>query len=144
MIRQTLALLLDAYRELNARKLFWIVLSISLLVAAAFASVGITENGVSLLGWEIHIAFVNARVLPSKAFFYKFLFYHFGFGFWLTWAATILALISTAGLIPDFVPSGAIDPPLAKPIGRVRLFITKYLASLLFVAIQVSLFTAAG
>lgn len=144
MTRQTVALLVDSYRELNARKLFWIVLGISLLVAGAFACVGISDQGVTLLWWEIPIAFVNKSVLPSDAFFYKFLFYYFGFSFWLTWAATILALISTASIIPDFVGSGAIELCLSKPIGRVRLFVTKYLTSLLFVAIQVTLFTAAA
>jgi ABC-type transport system involved in multi-copper enzyme maturation permease subunit len=144
MIRQTLALLLDAYRELNARKLFWIVLGISLLVAGAFACIGITDNGVRLLWYEVHLPFMNAKVLPSKAFFYKYLFFQLGFSFWLTWAAAILALISTASIIPDFVSSGAVELSLSKPIGRVRLFITKYLVSLLFVAIQVGLFSAAA
>jgi hypothetical protein len=144
MIRQTYALLVDAYRELNASKLFWIVLAISLLVAGAFACVGINERGITLLFWEIHSPFVNSRAFISQAFFYKFLFFYFGFQFWLTWAATILALISTASIIPDFVSGGAIDLVLSKPIGRIRLFITKYFTSLLFVTIQVSLFTAAA
>ena len=34
---QTLALLLDAYRELNAKKLFWVVLAISLIVVLSVA-----------------------------------------------------------------------------------------------------------
>jgi ABC-type transport system involved in multi-copper enzyme maturation permease subunit len=144
VIRQTVALLVDAYRELNARKLFWIVLGISLMVAAGFACIGIGDKGVTLLWWEIPIAFVNKTALPSEAFFYKFLFYYFGFAFWLTWAAAILALISTASIIPDFVSSGAIELSLSKPIGRTRLFVTKYLTSLLFVAVQVTLFTTAA
>lgn len=144
MIRQTAALFVDAYRELNARKLFWVVLGISLLVAGAFACVGLTDRGISLLGYEVPVPVFNRRVLPSDGFFYKFVFFYLGFSIWLTWAATILALISTASIIPDFVTSGAIELSLSKPIGRVRLFVTKYLTALLFVAIQVLLFTAAA
>ena len=36
-MRQTLALLIDAYRDLNSRKLFWITLIISGFVIIAFA-----------------------------------------------------------------------------------------------------------
>jgi len=56
----------------------------------------------------------------------------------------ILALVSTAPIIPDFVSSGAIELSLAKPIGRLRLFLTKYLAGLLFVVLQVSIFSLGG
>src|SRR5262249_47022240 len=73
--------------------------------------------------------------------FYKYWFFTIGFKLWLTWAATILALVSTASIIPDFVGSGAIELSLSKPIGRARLFLTKYLAALLFVALQVGLFS---
>jgi hypothetical protein len=67
-----------------------------------------------------------------------------GISIWLSWAANILALISTAGIFPDFLASGSIELTLSKPIGRFRLFLTKYLTGLLFVAIQVSLFTLAS
>ena len=36
---QTLALLLDAYRQLNARKIFWITMILNLLCVACFAIV---------------------------------------------------------------------------------------------------------
>ena len=47
---QTLAIFYDAYRSLNARKVFWIALIMSLLVAGAFALVGINEKGISIFG----------------------------------------------------------------------------------------------
>ena len=49
-------------------------------------------------------------------------------------------LISTAGMIPDLVSGGTVDLILSKPIGRLRLFLTKYVAGLLFVALQASVF----
>ncbi|NRA58263.1 MAG: hypothetical protein HRU13_09155, partial [Phycisphaerales bacterium] len=45
MIIQTLALMIDAYRELCAKKLFWITMILSTIVVAAFAMVGINETG---------------------------------------------------------------------------------------------------
>jgi ABC-type transport system involved in multi-copper enzyme maturation permease subunit len=143
ILRQTGALFLDAYRELNARKLFWVVLALSAICVLAFAAVGINENGLVLLWWQLPVPMVS-QLFPSKALFYKFLFFELGFKFWLTWAATILALISTASLIPDFVAGGSVDMLLAKPVSRARLFVTKYLTGLLFAALQVTVFSVAA
>jgi hypothetical protein len=52
----------------------------------------------------------------------------------------ILALISTASIFPDLLASGSIDLYLSKPIGRLRLFLTKYLGGLLFVLLQATVF----
>lgn len=142
MIRQTLAIFLDAYRELNAKKLFWFVLLLSALVVAAFAAVGINERGVTVFRWEFELPF-NTTVI-SRGQFYKLLFTSLGVGFWLTWIATVLALVSTAGIFPDFVTGGSIDLFLSKPISRLRLFLTKYAAGLLFVTLQVTVFSAAA
>jgi ABC-type transport system involved in multi-copper enzyme maturation permease subunit len=142
--RQTGALFFDAYRELNAKKLFWVVLGLSVFLVAVFALIGVNSEGLTLLWWTIPIPMFNATTLPSRAFFYKFVFINFGFQLWLTWAATILAVISTAPLIPDFVAGGSVDLLLAKPISRARLFYTKYATGLLFAALQVTLFTVAA
>src|SRR4051812_10750859 len=132
---QTGAVFVDAYRELNARKMFWVVLVISGLVVIAFAGVGIDEKGLSIFGFSLPIPF-NTTMMP-RADFYKMIFDSAGVGFWLSWLATILALISTAGIFPDMLTGGSIDLYLSKPISRLRLFLTKYLSALLFVALQV-------
>ncbi len=44
-----LAMLLDAYRELNAKKLFWITLGLSGMVVLFFGSIGFDEQGMSML-----------------------------------------------------------------------------------------------
>lgn len=144
MIAQTLALLVDAYRELNAKKLFWIVLGLSGLFVLAFAGVGIDHNGVSIFVWDIPNNVLNLDVLPSRAYFYKMMFLLLGFQVWLTWIATVLALVSTCGIIPDFASGGSIELTLSKPIGRIRLLLTKYLAATLFVVLQVTVFTLAS
>lgn len=143
MLTQTLAIFIDAYRELNARKLFWITLGLSGLVVAVCACLGVNERGLTFIAWEIPTppGFDSSTTPP--AVFYKLLFTSLGIGIWLTWAAMILALVSTSSIFPEFVSGGSIELTLSKPIGRVRLFITKYIAGLLFVALQVGLFSTA-
>lgn len=129
---QTLALLLDAYRELNARKMFWITLILSGLCVVAFALFGVNEKGFTFLGMTL--------TAPGARFWYKWVFSVFVIGVWAKWAALILALISTASIFPELIASGSIDLYLSKPISRLRLFLTKYLGGLLFVVLQMSVF----
>lgn len=138
MIRQTLALLLDAYRDLNARKLFWITLILSAVFVGVFACFGADSTGFSILRWHFDMPRHDAEVA------FKSIFRTGVIGFWLTWVATILALISTAGIFPDFITGGSIDLYLAKPLSRPRLFIVKYFSGLLFVALQVLVVTLGG
>lgn len=137
MMTQTLAIVHDAYRELQSKKMFWIILCLNLLAVGAFALVGVSGSSITILGKEF-------QALPTAEFAliqYKGYFSNFVVGFWFTWVATLLALISTAGIFPDFLASGSIDLYLARPIGRLRLFLTKYMAGLLFVGLQVVIFT---
>jgi ABC-type transport system involved in multi-copper enzyme maturation permease subunit len=140
MMTQTLAIFHDAYRELNSKKLFWIVMAISALVIAVFASLGINQEGLMFLRWTIPSIF-NTNLMTPSVFYKEFLFAEWGIKIWLTWIATVLALVSTAGLIPEFISSGSIELSLSKPIGRFRLFITKYMAGLMFVTLQVAAFS---
>lgn len=136
MMRQNWAILLDAYRELNSRRLFWITLILSAAFVGAFAMLGATDNGLSVLRWHWDI--------PSGRVIYKTIFDTVIIGGWLTWVATILALVSTATIFPEFVSGGTIDLYLSKPISRLRLFTLKYIAGLLFVTMQVTVVAAGG
>lgn len=129
---QTTALFVDAYREMNAKRMFWITLILSALVIAAFAFVGIKPDGLSIFGARIPV--------PNPAFWYKWVFSFFLIGIWAKWGALVLALISTAGIFPDLISGGAIDLYLSKPIARLRLFFTKFLGGLLFVVLQTTVF----
>lgn len=139
VLTQTWALLIDAYRELNARKLFWITLVLSVLVAGAFFLVSINETGIKVMGWTLPGP-VNSRLIEPGEFF-KSLFASFAVPLWLGSFASILALISVGSIFPDLLSGGAIDLYLSKPIGRLRLFLTKYVLGLMFVALQVAAFT---
>jgi hypothetical protein len=127
-VRQTWVLLVDAYRELNAKRLFWITLILSGAFIGAFALIGFHAGELTFAGYQ----------MPLLSSEYKPMFSTLVIGLWLTWAALILALISTAGIFPDLISSGTIDLYLARPMSRLRLFLTKYFGGLLFVAIQVA------
>ncbi|MEM9663033.1 MAG: hypothetical protein AAF937_12080, partial [Planctomycetota bacterium] len=117
-LRQTTALFADAYRELAAGKLFWITLVLSATVAGVFAAVGIDEEGMTVLWFRLPIPVDSSDISPGAL--YKLLFFQLGISVWLAWIATILGLITTAGIIPSLVSSGVIDSMVAKPITRTR------------------------
>ena len=138
---QATALLLDSLRMLRSRKLFWISLGISMLVMLAYASIGFGENGLSLFfgAWELEDPFFIEGSPWAKAL-YLGIYSNLVVTIWLSWAATILALVSTSSVFPDFMSAGSIEIVLSKPISRVRVFLIKFIGSLLFVFVQVLLF----
>jgi hypothetical protein len=139
---QTCAIFLEAYRSLNSKKLFWLVLILSGLVVLLFACFGVNEHGLKVAFWQYDNDFLNSKIVSPDQF-YKGMFVSIGISVWLAWIASILALISTAGIFPDLMTAGSIDLFVSKPIGRLRLFFTEYLAGLLFAALQVTVFTVA-
>ena len=135
------ALLIDAYRQLSAAKLFWVTFGISILVVVSYGSVGFNEQGISVLFglWEIESEQLNAGS-PWARGLYIGIFSSFLVNIWLAWIATVLALISTCSIFPEFVHSGSIELTISKPISRLKLFFSKYLVSLLFVVLQGAIF----
>jgi len=112
------------------------------VVVAVCACFGINERGLTFLKWEFPGPLTSHLIPPAK--FYKYIFAAVGVPIWLSWAASILAIISTAGIFPDFISGGSIELALSKPISRLRLFLTKYATGLLFVFLQVLAFAAAS
>ncbi|MGB0991382.1 MAG: hypothetical protein ACPG32_02825 [Akkermansiaceae bacterium] len=121
--------------------LFWIVLGISALVAGIFASIGFDEQGYSLLFglWNIESSLVNTKSGFAEMF-YLVVFTNIVVTWWLAYLAIALALVSCNSIFPQFLSAGSVDVAVSKPIGRVKLFLTKYMGSLLFVFLQVGLF----
>ncbi len=115
--------------------MFWIVLILSALVIAAWGFVAIGPEGLSIGGnpWDTSIVPVKSE--------YKFLFASIIIDWWLTWGVLILAIISTASIFPDFLSGGSVDLFIAKPISRLRLFLTKYFAGMLFAFLQLAIFS---
>jgi ABC-type transport system involved in multi-copper enzyme maturation permease subunit len=137
------AILVDTYRELASKRLFWLSVGLSLLVVLSFAAVGIDERGLVLLTWTIDNPLLNTSVL-STGDFYKLTFYTLGVRVWLSWLACLLALVSSAGLFPELVSSGTVETLLARPIARWRLFLFKFAGGLLFTMLQVTAFCLAS
>lgn len=144
---QTAAIFTDAYRELNSNRLFWGILALSAFVVVAFATVGLYDQGLTInvlvARWEIPAVGLNSGTIGLPEF-YKMIFMTLGVKLWLTQIAAILALISTSSMMPDFISGGAIELTLSKPISRTRLFLTKYVAGLLFVTLQVLAFSGSA
>lgn len=140
-MRQILTLLWDSYRLLSAKKMFWVSLALSTLIALIYASIGFGPDGTSVLfgAFEWESETFNSRN-PLMEYLYLLLFADVLVPFWLGWFALVLALISVCSVFPDFLQNGSIDVAVSKPIGRIALFVTKYLGSLLFVLIQVFVF----
>lgn len=142
-MRQISTILWDSYRLLAAKKLFWIVLSLSFFISLAYASVGFTPEGISVFFGAYHIE--NEIIVADSIFaeyFYMQIFTDYLVPWWLGMFALVLALISVCPVFPDFLKSGSVDVAVSKPVSRWSLFLVKYLGSLLFVAIQVFVFCA--
>jgi ABC-type transport system involved in multi-copper enzyme maturation permease subunit len=137
-----IAIFMDSFRLLQARRLFWITFGISMLVALAYASIGFNEKGMTMFfGWKEFENPILKAGSPEAAAFYVMIFTDWIVGLWLAWFALGLAVVSTAGIFPDFIADGSIGISLSKPVGRFRLFLLKFAGGLLFVALQVALFT---
>jgi ABC-type transport system involved in multi-copper enzyme maturation permease subunit len=141
-LMQVWALLVDSYRLLLNRKLFWITLVVSSIVVLIYASIGFDETGWSMFFGLTHFDsdIFKAGTDAAKSL-YLGIFSTFIVGYWFTWAATILALVSTAPIMNDFMADGSIDLVLSKPLNRVTVFFVKYMGGLLFVLLQMTLFT---
>lgn len=141
-MRAAMTILWDSFRLLQAKKLFWIALGISMLVAIFYASIGFNGQGLTMFfGWKEFENPILREGQPEAAAFYVLLFTDVILKFWLAWIAVALALLSTASIFPDFIAEGSIGISLSKPVGRLRLFLLKYFGGLLFVALQVAVFT---
>jgi ABC-type transport system involved in multi-copper enzyme maturation permease subunit len=140
-MRQIAAIFLDSYRELNSRRLFWVILAISLVFVVVLASIGFDDKGMFIFfGLKHFESELLTAGSPMAKLLYRGIFATFIVPIWLGWIAAILALVSTAPVFPEFVAGGAIDLMLCKPISRLKLFLCKYAASLLFVILQVTVF----
>jgi len=135
-------LLLDSFRMLRAKRLFWIVLILSVLIGLVYASIGFDGAGVSVLFGLIAFESELFRMgTEASKELYLLLFTNVIVPYWLGLFSIVLGLISCASIFPEFIQKGSIDLALSKPPARVTLFLGKYLGSLLFVLMQVLPFT---
>lgn len=142
MMRAILTLLIDSYRLLKARVLFWVTLGISGLVGLLYLSIGFNDEGMSLFFGLVDFEHSLLRKgTEVSELLYIGIFTKLIVPLWITWIAIILGLVSTASVFPDFMREGSIELSLSKPVRRLTVFATKYVGSLLFMLIQVGLFS---
>jgi ABC-type transport system involved in multi-copper enzyme maturation permease subunit len=131
----------DSLRHAIDRKLFWVLVGITLLVAGAMLSIGFDGDRVTLFFGLVDVdAGGYSPVSALGRTQLVTLMVHGVMDVFLGWIGVTLAIIATAGLFPAMMESGLIDVVLSKPISRPLLFVYKYIASMVFVFIQAALF----
>ena len=137
-----LAILRESWLTLQAEKLFKLVLGLNLLVIVVYASIGFDDTGVSILFGLSHVdsEYIYAGTSLAKTL-YLGIYSAFIVNLWLAWAASILALISTSSIFPSFLKEGAVELVMSRPTRRPTIFLVKYFGGLLFVMVQVGIFT---
>lgn len=135
------ALLIDSLRESRDRKIFWLLIVASAVVALAMLSIGFEPDRVTFFFGlaDTSTSDFNPMTILGRQRIVGVVIY------WLLstlvgWIGMTLTLIATAGFFPTFLERGCIDVVLAKPIGRARLFLFKYMAGMVFVLIQSMVF----
>ena len=138
---QLWTLIVDSFRESLDRKIFWVMAGLAVLVAGLMACIGMEADRVTILFglWDIETDHYNPFSMLGRSHIASLVVYMLTF-LLLGWVGTILMIIATAGMFPAMMRRGSIDVPLSKPLGRYRLFLYKYLASMVFVFLQATLF----
>lgn len=137
-----LALLRESWLTLRAERLFKVVLALNILVVLAYASLGFDQTGFFIFygAWHYENEFIYSGS-PLATTLYLSIYSAFIVNVWLGWIAAILALISTSSIFPTFLSQGAVELVLSRPPRRSTVFLTKYVGGLLWVALQVCVFT---
>ena len=141
MMRATLTILWDSLQLLRARKLFWITVSISVLVAIMYASLGFNDKGPTLFFGATQIDAPDlAKGTELSKIMYLLIFSSLIVPFWLGFVAVILALMTSCSVFPELMKEGSIETVVSKPVSRWHLFFVKYLGMLGFMALPLTLF----
>lgn len=138
-------ILLDSIRFLRSSSLFWIALGLSALTSIIlFGLIDFQPDGWRVLWFSTNESDTLVEGSEAARGLVSWLFGGALMWWWLTWIAILVALISTASVMPEFLSSGAIDLMLARPMSRAKLFLTKFTGSLLFMFAQALLAVSVG
>lgn len=138
---QLWAVIVDGLRDSMDRKIFWVLIGMSVLIALVMVCIGFEEDRVSFMFGlaEIETSSLNPLTLGGRSQIMGYMI-HGVLDLFMGWIGLTLMIIATAGMVPTLLEHGAIDVVLAKPISRTRLFLYKYVAGLVFVVVQASIF----
>ena len=138
---QMWAIIVVSFREAKAKKLFWVLLAISTLVALALSCIGFDENGFSFFYGAIKVqnGIYQTGTQAAEQFFGAIVS-NFLVGTYIGWVGIIICLIGTVGMFPSLIETGAVDVVVSKPLTRSVLFFSRYIGSLAFVLAQATYF----
>lgn len=141
---QLWAIIVDSFRESLDRKIFWVIAALIVVVILGMVGLDFQANRVSLVfglatfesqGWDPATEAGRAAILGMVI--------HLVMNLVVGWIGVLLMIVATANFFPTMMEQGAIDVVLSKPISRPRLFLYKYLASMVFVFLLGALFVVA-
>jgi len=135
------ALIVDSFREARDRKIFWVLLGLTLLITFVMVSIGIESDRITFLFglWDVDTPRYDPLTVVGRTRIVGSVVYLLLFAL-LGWVGVILMIIATSSAFPQLMERGAVDVLLSKPISRPKLFLYKYLASMVFVALQAGVF----
>lgn len=135
------ALIVDSFRESRDKKTFWLLLAITVFIASAMMCVGIKADRITFIFglWEIETTHFNPFSNLGQSAIAGLVVYLL-MDLFLGWVGVLLMIIATAGAFPALMERGAIDVLVSKPLSRSKLFLYKYLSTMVFVFVQASFF----
>lgn len=138
---QTWALIVDSFRESLDRKIFWVMLLISIAVASAMFCLSFEPHRINVLfgTWTVETDLFTVgdslRMDMLSSVIVEYIT-----DLVLGSIGILLALIATAGFFPALMERGGIEVLLSKPLPRWKLMLGKYIGSLTFMAVQAAIF----
>ncbi|HLN30603.1 MAG TPA: hypothetical protein VK395_22880 [Gemmataceae bacterium] len=145
-------LIRDTFRQSMANYLFWVMLAVSAVVIFFCLSVSIEGGGPLRPVDDLEVAKPHGHMSLAFGAWRMPLFrdgeaqVHFVLLLLAEWVAggggTLLALVWTAGFVPEFLQPANATVLLSKPIPRWVLLMGKYLGVVAFAGIQVTVFIA--
>jgi len=135
------ALIVDSFRESLDRKIFWVMIAITCVIALSMASIGFDGGNISFVFgmWDTTSEFYNPLTVVGRSRVIGGVIYLL-MSVFLGWMGVILIIIATSSFFPTMLTGGVIDVLLSKPISRPRLFIYKYISCMVFVLMQATIF----
>jgi len=133
----TLALIRDTFREALARKIFWGLFGLSIVMILFFLfilKIDIVEGGIataSLFGTTPNRRMIGVDVDRIVRGVYA------GIATFLYTWGMFLAVFASAGLIPSVLEPGRIELLVSKPVSRTHILLGRYAGNLLVVSCNV-------
>jgi ABC-type transport system involved in multi-copper enzyme maturation permease subunit len=130
---QTVALVVDTFREASARKIIWGFFGCSTALILFFLLI----VRVDVVQGAIATSSIFGRTGPAQDVVKMVRVAHAGIAVLLYIFGMLLAVLASAGLIPTIFEPGRIELLLSKPVSRYHILLGRYLGNLLVIAANI-------